>query len=403
VTKTLLLDLDNTLLNNDMDTFVATYLGSLAQRMAPFADPEKMVKALLSATYKMSQNQQPDRTLMNVFDAAFYPALNLEKDDVQATLDAFYAEDFPELRRLTQPRPAAVALVKKALADGYQIGVATNPLFPKTAILQRLDWAGLSASQSSFTLVPSYSSFHFAKPNPAFFAEFLAQMGWPDGPIAMVGDEADLDISGARQLGLPAFWVPVQQDAPWPGPGSAPDRGSLDEILPWFEASPPAEMQPVFSSPQGLLAILRSTPSALQTLCGAVAPQSWTLRPQPKEWSLTEVLCHLRDVETEVFLPRFNKIANENNPFVVGVDTDPWAEQRQYIQQDGRQALGSFIASRKKLLETLASLPAEDWKRPARHAIFGPTTLQELVSFVVEHDRLHIQQVYPIIQPSPVQ
>jgi len=47
------------------------------------------------------------------------------------------------------------------------------------------------------------------------------------------------------------------------------------------------------------------------------------------------------------------------------------------------------------LLQTLA---AEDWQRPARHAIFGPTRLQELVSITAAHDRVHMGQVYELLK-----
>ncbi len=112
-TATLLLDLDNTLLGSRMDTFIPVYLQALARRMAPYAKPEFLVKTLLAATRIMSKNQEIDRTLQDVFDAEFYPALGLTKEDVQDTIDAFYAEDFPTLQRLTQLRPEAVQLVKR--------------------------------------------------------------------------------------------------------------------------------------------------------------------------------------------------------------------------------------------------------------------------------------------------
>ena len=55
--------------------------------------------------------------------------------------------------------------------------VATNPIFPRKAILHRLSWAGLAPEQVPFALITDYERFHFAKPNPAFFAEILAQLG----------------------------------------------------------------------------------------------------------------------------------------------------------------------------------------------------------------------------------
>jgi FMN phosphatase YigB (HAD superfamily) len=401
MTKTLLLDLDNTLLINDTNTFIPSYLQVLANRLSPFADPKLIAKTLISAVSSMMQNQQPDLTLMDVFDASFYPVLGLTKENVQPAVDCFYAEDFPKLIRLTSPRPEAVSLVTQAQEMGYQIGIATAPLFPLTAIQQRLGWAGLPVDRYHFSLVPSYNSFHFAKPNPAYYAEFLAQLGWPDGPVIMVGDEADLDILGARQLGIASFWTPSLPGAAWPSSDPEPPQGGLADVLAWIESASVEISKRNFNSPQAILAIMRSTPAALQTLCRSLDGMNWSARPQENEWSLTEVLCHLRDVETEVFLPRFEKIIEEDNPFIIGIETDPWAEERQYIQQNGPQALVDFINSRKKLLSLLTPLPAEVWQRPARHAIFGPTHLQELASFISEHDRLHIQQINQHLKLEP--
>jgi len=51
-----------------------------------------------------------------------------------------------------------------------------------------------------------------------------------------------------------------------------------------------------------------------------------------------------------------------------------------------------------KLVEKLKSLPADGWKRRGRHTIFGPTDLQELVGFMAEHDRTHIQQAMTLLR-----
>jgi hypothetical protein len=157
-------------------------------------------------------------------------------------------------------------------------------------------------------------------------------------------------------------------------------------------------VQTNFATPQALLAVLRSTPAALATLCqqhNAGLGQ----RPEISEWSPGEVLCHLRDVDAEVNLPRVRKIISEHNPFLAGQETDPWAETRQYRLQDGMQALMDFVNSRLELLSILENLSPGDWDRSARHAIFGPTHLQELVNIIAGHDILHIQQIYKAFYP----
>jgi FMN phosphatase YigB (HAD superfamily) len=389
----LLFDLDDTLLGNEMNSFIPAYLQALAKRMALVADPKVLIKTLMVATRQMVENPSPDKTLEEKFDAAFYPPLGLVRQEVQGIIDAFYAEDFPELQGLTQFRPEAVSVVQQLLDRGDQAAVATNPLFPRTAIFQRLNWAGLPADEVPFALIPSYETFHFAKPNPAYFAEFLAQLGWPKIPIIMVGNDVVSDIGAASKLGLPVFWMTNDGASTWNEQNEIPPHGKLTDLIPWMDRSSIMPLPINFITPTALLAVLRSTPAALSTLCG---PHSNDLseRPAPGEWSPVEVLCHLRDVDLEVNLPRLLKVITERNPFLSGQDTDPWAEARKYHLQDGMQALRSFTKARLEMLGLLENLSLEDWNRPARHAIFGPTNLRELVNINAGHDIIHVQQVY---------
>jgi hypothetical protein len=55
--------------------------------------------------------------------------------------------------------------------------------------------------------------------------------------------------------------------------------------------------------------------------------------------------------------------------------------------------MAHFKAARRKLISLLSDLEPDSWQRPARHAIFGPTCLQEVANIIAGHDRLHIQQI----------
>jgi FMN phosphatase YigB (HAD superfamily) len=394
MTLTLLLDLDDTCLGNSMDTFIPAYLQALGEHLAAFVPPDKMVPTLLASTQLMLQNKRPDRRLKQVFDQAFFPTLGIDSEEFQDQIDSFYVEKFPSLEGLTQFRPEAVRMVEGAFARGYNVVIATNPLFPLTAILQRLDWAGLPPQKYPFSLIPSYESFFFAKPNTAFFAEILSKLGWPEGPVVMVGDDLNLDIAPARQMGLGTFWINNNEQPSFDNPDISDGYGTLAELLPWLDATPSEHLLPDYTHPEGMLAILRSTPAVLEAISGDLDNPTWTKHPGPGEWSFTEILCHFRDVDAEVNLPRIVSVLQETNPFIPGIDTDQWAEERLYYCQNGREALIDFISSRIQLLDILDELKPDDWTRPARHAIFGPTVLKELISIIVGHDRLHIRQVH---------
>jgi HAD superfamily hydrolase (TIGR01549 family) len=400
VSLTLLLDLDDTLLHNHIDEFLPAYLKLLSSELAPYAPPDAIVAQLLSATRKMAANPRPDCTLKQVFDAAFYPPLGLKAEDLQEVIQSFYEEKFPSLQSLTRSKPEAVDLVQAAFERGYRVAVATNPLFPRRAVEQRLAWAGLPVEQYPFDLIASYETFHFSKPNPAYYAEMLGRLNWPEGGALMVGDDWKRDILGASQVGLATYWLP-NGAAPGAEKVRAPSgRGDLAQLLDWIDGLTEDDLKPDYSIPSAMLATLRATPAVLDTLCSELVEEAWSARPQPEEWCPTEILCHLRDVDQEVNLARIPRVLQENDPFISGKDTDPWADERHYICQDGPQALHQFTAARLKLLDLLEAAAPEDWERTARHAILGPTTLKELVRIIAEHDRLHVRQVTGDLFPS---
>jgi FMN phosphatase YigB (HAD superfamily) len=392
---TLLLDLDDTLLETNMDVFIPAYFKALSAALAEKVAPEVMIPALTGGTKAMMVNMDPALTLREVFDAYFFPRLGFERSALQLAIDRFYDEIFPSLGSLTKPIPEAVRLVDWAFAQGYRVVIATNPFFPLKAVHHRLRWAGLPPEKYPFALVTSYETFHFTKETVAYYPEVLAQLGWPDGPAVMVGDDIEREVKPTQAAGFPVFWVRKSGEAS-AEPGGVP-QGGLESFRGWLERTDPETLKISFQTPQALLANLRSNPAAIATLVSSLSLDGWRRQPAPAEWCLTEIICHLRDVEREVNLPRIRKLLAEENPFLAGEVTDRWVEERHCAEQDGHQALADFITARKEALDLLNGLQAE-WSRTARHAIFGPTTLLELIGFVTGHDRAHVQQIWKTMQ-----
>ncbi|MGD8404295.1 MAG: HAD family hydrolase [Anaerolineales bacterium] len=398
---TLLLDLDDTLLDTNVDTFVPAYFQALSDFLKDQVEPELMLSALMSGTRKMTSSNDPSRTLRQVFDAEFFPTIGIAREELQPRIDLFYKEVFPTLSYLTNPWSEAVEAVKWALSLGATLAVATNPLFPLTAIRHRMRWAGLPPEEYPFAVVSAYETFHFAKPNPAFFAEVLGRIGWPDGPIVMVGDDVIRDLTGSNVLGLAAYWINTN-DATLPEGITLAGRGSIGDLRPWLEQTDLSAHEHVLSTPESLLALLTSTPAAISGLLPCLSDREQASgpdlkrRPMSSEWCLTEILCHLRDTEIEVNQPRLRMLLELNEPFIPARNTDKWAEERGYKNQDPISAFDDFLSARLGILGLLRGLTNE-WEHKARHAIFGPTNLLELVKFMAEHDKLHLRQIYTTI------
>ncbi|MEZ0396922.1 MAG: DinB family protein [Anaerolineales bacterium] len=387
---TLLLDLDDTLLDTNIQEFAPAYFASLSNALAEFVSPEVMLPALTGGTQAMMRNADPALTLRQVFDAHFFPRLGVEREVLQPSIERYYNEVFPSIQRVTRQRPEAIAFVEWAFECGHRVAVATNPFFPIKAIHHRLRWAGLPPERYPFALISSYETFHFTKEAGAYFYEFLGQLGWPDDPLVMVGNDLEMDLLPALKVGLPVFWVRTGRDETHP---EIP-QGTFADLRAWLETVDPQKLCPSFETPPACLAVLRATPASIASLTADLPAEGWQCQPAPGEWCLTEIVCHLRDVDRDVHLARLRRVLAEENPFLPAEMTDRWVEERDYARQQGGEALEAFVAARKEILDLLEALEPDAWARPARHAIFGPTHLLELVRFIAEHDRSHIQQVF---------
>lgn len=400
MTTTFLLDMDDTLLANDMDVFVPKYLGAFSAFAAPYVDPETFVMVLLSATEKMVKNRNPGRTLKDAFDAAFFPVLRLDKQQFSKLADQFYAEIYPGLQKYTGQIEGAAEFVNQLFKRGDQVAITTNPLFPLTAIEQRLEWAGVSPALYDFALITSYEDFHFSKPESAFYAEVLIKLGWEKGDVLVVGDDLERDIIPARKMGMQAFWI-NHEDQNMPIMDFLPNQtGDISRVLSWVDSLSDDELDYELSSQAGLLAFLRAVPAAFDTLFRAFTEEQINEKPEEGEWSVNEIVCHLRDVDRDVNIPRIKKILKESTPFIEGMDTHPWVKERNCNNQNSDNVLDDFIAQRMELIMLLEDVETNGWQRTAQHAIFGRTTLIELVQIMVEHDLVHVNQSYETIKKN---
>jgi FMN phosphatase YigB (HAD superfamily) len=389
----LLLDLDDTLLSTNIDSFIPAYFQALAKALTPYVDSKSMLEALTAGTRAMMASEDFSRFLKDVFDAEFYPRLNILRSDLVEVLEDFYDNQFPGLRELTSPRPDAKDFMNWAFAQGYRLAIATNPLFPRKATHHRLRWAGFEPQQ--FEIVTCFEDFHFTKAHPAYFAETLGRMGWPEGPVLMVGDDVERDILPAQRLGLPVFHFQSK-------PGAANGKqevmhGDFAALRSVLETCDPVSFLPSMKTRDAVMGIISSTPAVLRGMTDAGGAEIWSRQSPGEEWTLTELICHLRDTEREVHHLQLDLFQMQREPFIPRPDSGVWASERDYLHEDGCQALQEFVAARRETIRRLKDSPQDDWSRKARHAIFGPTHFNEVVGFMADHDRLHIHQAWRLV------
>jgi hypothetical protein len=217
-------------------------------------------------------------------------------------------------------------------------------------------------------------------------------LGWPEGPVLMVGNDLERDILPAQKLGLVTYHIDEASAS-----RSEPEaglRGDLQSLRSWLESVDLSTLIPSFRTREAVMAIMLSTPAVLRGLTRGLDASSWFYRPRPDDWGLTELVCHLRDSEREIHHMQIELFDGGDEPFIPRPDTSVWANQRDYLQENGAAAVTEFVTARRQTIGLLKNINTENWSRKARHAIFGPTNFLEVVAFMADHDRMHVQQAW---------
>jgi FMN phosphatase YigB (HAD superfamily) len=227
VVSAVLFDLDGTLLDIEINRFFGAYFAALgpvvAAVMGSDTSAEEGVDAVLEGTRAMSA-PHPGATNREVFNARFaeITGLDLSLERYSRVFDRFYEKTFPALRGRIEPHPCAREAVQTALDLGMKVAIATNPIFPRAAILERMRWA--CVDDLPVDVITSYENMHAAKPQATYFAETAELLEVAPTEALMVGDDRFLDMPAA-DVGMKTFYV---------GEGIAPGTdwsGSLEDLL----------------------------------------------------------------------------------------------------------------------------------------------------------------------------
>lgn len=199
----ILFDLDGTLLPMDYDAFTKAYFGLLCRRFSEY-DPEMLVAAVWKGTKAMVMN---DGTVSNEqrFWDTFAAIVGEDIRTRTAEFDDFYRTDFHKARAITRPNPHARAIIEHARSRAGKVILATNPLFPLSAVESRLSWIGLTIED--FDRITTYENSSFCKPNPLYYREILDRFGLDPADCLMVGNDLREDAHAASGAGLSVYLI----------------------------------------------------------------------------------------------------------------------------------------------------------------------------------------------------
>ncbi len=202
--KALLFDLDGTLLPMDLNVFVKAYFHAVTHKFAHLLQPDKLVRDILQGTAMMVRDCDRSRTNMEVFWSYFMTEVDIPAQVMEPMFTEFYEREFTALRQATYPNPLARPMMEGLFNKGFQVAIATNPVFPEQAIRERLRW--LEIDDLPYALVTTYENTHFCKPNIQYYSEVLELLGLAAGECLMIGNDVEEDLI-AGNLGIKTFLV----------------------------------------------------------------------------------------------------------------------------------------------------------------------------------------------------
>jgi hypothetical protein len=148
-------------------------------------------------------------------------------------------------------------------------------------------------------------------------------------------------------------------------------------------------------SPEQRLERMARTADELEGAVKGHSDAALSRRPDPKNWSAKECICHLRDTE-EFLRSRIEQLTVMDEPTLfapTGVSPDRWAEERQYLRHDVSEAIGHFRKQRGETLTFLRNLTPSQWQRGGTHPTRGRMAVDGFVTLMAWHDDNHLDQL----------
>lgn len=200
--KTILFDLDGTLLPMDQDIFTKAYFKRLAAKLMPHGyESKKLIDGIWSGTAAMVKNDGKC-TNEEAFWKHFSGIFGEKSLNDKPIFEDYYKVEFQEVAKDCGYNPKSRVAVDELKKQGYRLALATNPIFPAVATESRIRWAGFQPEE--FELYTTYENTSYCKPNPEYYKDIIRRLECEPEECLMVGNDVEEDMV-AQTVGMEVF------------------------------------------------------------------------------------------------------------------------------------------------------------------------------------------------------
>jgi FMN phosphatase YigB (HAD superfamily) len=201
--NTFLFDLDGTVLPMDFDKFMELYFYNLGVYFHGKIDPILLAKYIMEATEVMIKDKSEIKNT-DIFMNHFASLIDDDIEEYKEMFNSFYDSLFENVKASTYESEYMRKSIDLLKEKGYQVVIATNPLFPLKANYHRLRWAGFTPDE--FSYITSFEQNRYCKPHIEFYEEVLGVIGKTPSECTMVGNDVFDDLT-AGKIGIETYLI----------------------------------------------------------------------------------------------------------------------------------------------------------------------------------------------------
>ena len=148
------------------------------------------------------------------------------------------------------------------------------------------------------------------------------------------------------------------------------------------------------------LTMLAAAPPRIAALTSGLPPARMQTRPAPDEWSVNEVLAHLRSC-ADMWGGCIATMLAEEKPTLKAINPRTWIASTNYPELDFDASFDAFAQQRRELLAVLEPLSPEGWARTATVKGAGKPlerTVHFYAQWLARHERPHLKQIERVVR-----
>lgn len=203
--KAIFFDLDGTLLPLNERKFAKIYFKTLYKKVK-FLKISKMnfFKALYKGALAQVKNDGT-RTNEEVFWESIKNTLGMDLSIYKDVLNEYYNTSYLKTKRATKPCLESKKIVEFCRENGLKTILSTNPIFPRLAVLNRMNFVNLK--EEDFDYITNYSNSTCCKPNSLYFEKLLETLNLKAEEVILFGNNEIEDAKCAREIGIKCYLI----------------------------------------------------------------------------------------------------------------------------------------------------------------------------------------------------